>query len=482
MAFVTVKNLQISFPENGEKKEVVRGISFEIEKGEILGIVGESGSGKSLTSLALMHLLPENGRATAEELSFAGTDLRMLSENAWNSVRGKRISMVFQEPMTSLNPVLTIEKQVEEVLLLHEKEQFGKKKAARKEKVINALCEAGLKEPEELLGKYPHQLSGGMRQRVMIAMAMISAPELLIADEPTTALDAGTQDKILELFRYYRKTYGTTILFISHDLAVVEELCDRIIVLKDGKLAEEKPVAEQYEAEKTVGEETILSVHDVRLCYADQSFFGRKSVREVAEKVSFSLYRGETLGLVGESGAGKSTLCKAITGLIIPPEGEIRLATGVRRPQMVFQDPYSSLNPAKRIGWILEEPLKIKGGFTKKERKRLVIEALKEVELTEDHAGRFVRELSGGQRQRVAIALALMSRPDIIILDEPVSALDVAVREQILALLDRVKKEHGMSYLFISHDKDVVRRFCDRVLLLDKGMIKETDMGEQESF
>lgn len=475
MALVSVKNLRVSFAEEKDR-EVIQGISFQIERGEILGIVGESGSGKSMTSLALMHLLPADACSEAEEMTFAGEDLLTYREKDWQKLRGKRISMVFQEPMTSLNPVLTIGKQVEEVLLLHEKEQYAKKKEERKQRVMEALSEAGLKNVGELFGKYPHQLSGGMRQRVMIAMAMLAKPELLIADEPTTALDASTQELILNMFEYYRKTYGTAVLFISHDLTVVNRICDRVIAMKDGKIVSEAPEAKRYYGEKKSYTEEIMSVRNLRLRYRQDSFFGAGTLHEVTEDVSFCLYKGETLGLVGESGSGKSTISKALTGLLPIEHGEIFFAAGIRRPQMVFQDPYGSLNPAKRIGWILEEPLKLHGKFTKKERKRLVIQALKEVELTEEHLDRFVSELSGGQRQRVAIALALMSRPEIVILDEPVSALDVTVQEQILRLLARLKRDYGMSYLFISHDRDVVERFCDRVIVLADGRVcEETD-------
>jgi len=313
-----------------------------------------------------------------------------------------------------------------------------------------------------------------MRQRVMIAMAMMTKPELLIADEPTTALDADTQERVLELLSHYRKTYGTAILFISHDLSVVERICDRVLAVKDGKVSQEVLKAEKFTAPKERYAEEILSVQNLKLQYTETSFLGHERKQEVVDGVSFSLNRGETLGLVGESGSGKSTISRAICGLLPVKEGEICFAEGIQKPQMVFQDPYSSLNPAKTIEWILEEPLKIRK-VAKKERKRLVIEALKEVELGEMHAKRFVRELSGGQRQRVAIALALVTRPDIVVLDEPVSALDVTVQEQVLCLLARLKKEHRMSYLFISHDKDVVERFCDRVLVLSEKKVHEAN-------
>lgn len=499
MSLLRVKNLQVSFPDGKVQGEVLKGISFSMEQGEILGIVGESGSGKSMTSLAVMNLLPSGSFCRADEMVFEDKNLLELKSREWEEIRGNRISMVFQEPMTSLNPVLTIEKQVKEVLLLHQKGR--RDRSAEREKVLRALEEAGLKNASGLLKKYPHQLSGGMRQRVMIAMAMLAGPKLLIADEPTTALDAQTQDVILSLLKYYRKEYGTAILFISHDLKVVAELCDRVLVMNQGEIIEEGKTSDLFSApkedytkkllaaargttlftEKKVQGEPLLEIRNGKIQYTDVNFFGAKQTQEVIADVSFSLYRGETLGLVGESGSGKSTISKAITGLLSLEEGEVVFAPGVGRPQMVFQDPYGSLNPAKKIGWILEEPLKIKGKCSKKERKRLVIEALKGVELEESHADRYVRELSGGQRQRVAIAAALIQKPDIVILDEPVSALDVTVQEQILNLLARLKKEHDISYLFISHDKDVVRRFCDRVLVLRDGEVREEGMEEKHA-
>ncbi len=473
MSFITVKNLKVTFPKDDAQKEVLHGISFSLEKGEILGMVGSSGSGKSMTSLALMHLLPQGSVLEAEEMTLDGEDLLGLCEKDWQKLRGKKMAMVFQEPMTSLNPVLTVQAQLEEVLLLHGGKTYKKQKEKRKERAAEALKEAGLSNPEELLECYPHQLSGGMRQRVMIAMAMMSKPELLIADEPTTALDAETQEVILQLFEYYRKTYGTSILFISHDLKLVERFCDRVIAIKDGKLTGEIPVAERFQKGSGQYGEEILQVSHLQVSFKETSFFGKDTAKEVIADVSFSLHRGETLGLVGASGSGKTTISKAVAGLIPTEKGCVMRQKGIGRPQMVFQDPYGSLNPARTIGWILEEPLKIRGKIEKKERKRLVTEALKEVELTEEYAKRYVRELSGGQRQRAAIALALINRPDIVILDEPVSALDITIQEQILRLLERLKKEHGMSYLFISHDKDVVSRFCDRVLILKDGTVKE---------
>lgn len=517
MPLLTIKNLKIAFSIKKEtdgfftatgKQEVVHGIDLCLEQGQILGLVGESGSGKSVSSLSIMKLLPKDAEITAEEMTFDGIDLLSQTEEQWQSLRGDRISMVFQEPMTSLNPVLTIEKQVEEGLLLHEEAKYKNKEQLRRERVIEVLAEAGLPNPEELLKKYPHQLSGGMRQRVMIAIAMINRPELLIADEPTTALDAATQEIILDLLRYYCDTYKTAILFISHDLSLVARLCDRVLVLKNGKVVErgtkediffhpQKEYTRQLmEAAKgrqltgTDGTKTVfpgatvpvtaynavtplLQLKNATIQYREKTFFGKETITTAVKKVSFELYSGEILGLVGESGSGKSTISKALTGLLTLTTGELIQKQGIMAPRMVFQDPYGSLNPAKKIGWILEEPLKIRGGYTKEERKRLVREALKEVELEEAHAKRYVRELSGGQRQRVAIAAALIQKPEIVILDEPVSALDVTVQGQILELLYRLKEEHGMSYLFVSHDMNVIRQVCDRVIVLYRGEIVE---------
>ena len=513
MPLLDIKNLKISFQVKKEtdgffttigEQEVVHGIDLYVEKGQILGLVGESGSGKSVSSLSIMKLLPEDAKITADKMEFDGIELLSQTEAQWQALRGDRISMVFQEPMTSLNPVLTIEKQVEEGLLLHEEEKYKDNKELRRERVLEVLEEAGLSDPEELLKKYPHQLSGGMRQRVMIAIAMINRPELLIADEPTTALDAATQEIILELLKYYCDTYKTAILFISHDLSLVARLCDRVLVLKNGKVVERgtkddifyrpkqeytkklmaaakgKQLAGVDKAEETTHNnatdnvpEALLTLKNATIEYREKTFFGKEKITTAVKNVSFELYKGEVLGLVGESGSGKSTISKALTGLLPLTKGELIRAEGTGTPRMVFQDPYGSLNPAKKIGWILEEPLKIQGGYTKEERKRLVIEALKEVELEEAHAKRYVRELSGGQRQRVAIAAALIQKPEIVILDEPVSALDVTVQGQILELLYRLKEEHGISYLFVSHDMNVIRRVCDRVIVLYRGEIVE---------
>jgi len=516
MPLLDIRNLKITFQVKKDtdglfqtvgEQEVVHGIDLSLEKGQIIGLVGESGSGKSVSSLSILKLLPEDAKITAEAMCFDGIDLLSQTEEEWQALRGDRISMVFQEPMTSLNPVLTIEKQVEEGLLLHEEETYKENKELRRERVLEVLSEAGLSHPEELLSKYPHQLSGGMRQRVMIAIAMINHPELLIADEPTTALDAATQEIILDLLKYYCETYKTAILFISHDLSLVARLCDRVLVLKNGKVVERgtkeeifyhpqqeytkqlmaaakgkqlagiHPDAQEQSGTCGTAESSatpLIQLKNATIEYREKTFFGKEKITTAVKNVSFELFKGEVLGLVGESGSGKSTISKALTGLLPLTKGTLTRAKSTGTPRMVFQDPYGSLNPAKKIGWILEEPLKIQGGYTKEERKRLVRAALKEVELEEAHAKRYVRELSGGQRQRVAIAAALIQKPEIVILDEPVSALDVTVQGQILELLYRLKEEHGISYLFVSHDMNVIRRVCDRVIVLYQGEIVET--------
>lgn len=486
-----VKNLHVSLPNQGEQVEIIHGIDFHIEQGEMFGFVGESGSGKSMTALSLLGLLPNNAIVSAERMQFDGTDLLTQTQEQWQQLRGNQISIVFQEPMTSLNPVLTIENQVEEGLLLHGDAIYRTDKAARRNKVIEILKEAELPHPEQLLNAYPHQLSGGMRQRVMIAIAMLNRPKLLIADEPTTALDVATQEKVLALLSYYQKEYKTAVLFISHDLQLVHLLCDRIAVLKDGKVVEmgltEKLFLhpqQEYTKQlltstkislrtKTEHQCPVMTVTNASFEYVEKKIFKKDIKKKVLNHISFSLYEGEILGLVGNSGSGKSTLSKAITGLVSFSEGNLQFKQGYEHPQMVFQDPYGSLNPAKKIGWILEEPLKITKNYTQEERKQLVSKALLEVELTEDYANRYVRELSGGQRQRIAIACALICHPKIVILDEPVSALDVTVQDQILKLLCRLQKEHNISYLFISHDIEVIRRICDRVIILRDGTLSE---------
>ena len=503
------EHMTVAFHEDGEWDEVVKDANFTIQKGEILGVVGESGSGKSMTALAIMGLLKEHGRITEGRLIFDGKELTALSPKEYRALRGCEMSMVFQEPMTSLNPVFTVGKQMEEMLKLHPEVLDHK---AYRQTVLNALREAGLKEPEQLYGKYPHELSGGMRQRVMIAMAVILRPKLLIADEPTTALDVTIQAKILKLLKEINQKYGISILFISHDLNIIRKMCDRVIVMCKGEMVEQGSVTQIFEAPqqeytkkllhaalgelqadtgtepgKEVKKNHIIELEAVNVFYKEKGIRlqmlkkrlpGMAGYKHAVKDVTLHVREGEILGIVGESGSGKSSLAKAIVGLQAQVEGEIRL--GTETPQMVFQDPYGSLNPSKRIGWLLKEPLRLAcPGMTEEEREKRVDEILAKVDLPLRYKKRFPSELSGGQRQRVAIALALVLNRKLIVLDEPVSALDVTVQEQILELLLRLRREEGLSYIFISHDMQVIRRVCDYVCVMYQGEIVENAKTEQ---
>lgn len=493
-----VNNVSIGFADTKPMQMVVNNISFQVDQGEILGIVGESGSGKSMTALSIMGLHKDTARITSGEIIVEGNNLLSMSEKQKRSYLGKEIAMVFQEPMTSLNPVMKIGDQVSEMLAIHTR--LSRKE--QKEKTLEALLEVGLNNPEELYNKYPHELSGGMRQRVMIAMAMICKPKILIADEPTTALDVSVQAQILALLKKINKEHGVSIILISHDLGVIRTMCERTIVMSQGKIVEQGLVEDIFRNpkqeytkkliaavpsihKKKVETQTVvqspskvngqiskmLSVNGVNVYYYQNGRIRRGVKKQIVKQVSFHINEGEVVGIVGESGSGKSTLAKAIAGLNMLYEGEITCTE--TRPQMVFQDPYSSLNQAKKVQWILEEPLKIKGGYTKEERRLLVKEKLSEVGLLEEVGNRYVYQLSGGQRQRVCIAAALMLQSKFVILDEAVSALDVTIQRQILDLLMELKEKHCLTYLFISHDMNVINEICDRVIVMHDGKIVE---------
>jgi len=514
---LAVENLSVSFFVAGLQKRVTEGVSFSLKEGEILGIAGESGSGKSMTALAVMGLLPAEAVRECTDISFGGKSLcysgkkgKKKEEKARQALSGKEMAMIFQEPLTSLNPVLTIGRQMEEPLLLHTELT----KEQRKEEIIQALSRAELKHPEKLLALYPHHLSGGMRQRVMIAMAMMNKPRLLIADEPTTALDAVTEREIVELIRRQAKENNTAVLFISHDLSLLSSLCDRVMIMKDGRIVEEGETLRIFTAPEHAytkkllaaakggkreqallsQKETplLLSVKELSVRYKRSGLFAVKEENNVVSGVSFAVKEKEIFGIVGESGCGKSTLLKVIAGLhrefdgVVERRGQemrqqktVGKRTGKPGVSMVFQDPYTSLNPAKTVGWILEEPLRLNTDLKKEERRSRVKELLAETELPEDVIGRPVSELSGGQRQRVAIAAALITNPELVLLDEPVSALDVTVQVQILELLLRLQKEHGLTYVFVSHDMSVVRKICDRVMVMKDGMVVECGQTEQ---
>lgn len=489
MSLLEVKNLNVIFDSRRGVTHAVKDVSFCMEKGEILGIVGESGSGKSATSLAIMGLLPSTASYSGQ-LLMDGHDFVKMSFEELRHFKGDEVSMIFQEPMAYLNPLIRVGKQVEEMLTLHVHEEEHKNdpklsRAERKKKVLEMFELVELPEPEVTYKKYPHELSGGQQQRVMIAMALICDPQLLIADEPTTALDREVQDQIIELLKDINKKIGTAIIFVSHDLSVIRKLCQKVLVMYHGEIVERGTVQEIFDAPKNPYtqkliaaisderkyvlpnlEDAILQVKDLTTYYNVKSErFGARPYKKIITKgLSFDIKKGEILGLVGESGSGKSTLSRAILGLHKEIEGEIILHAD--NPQMVFQDSSACLNPVKKIGWILEEPLKNMTKLSPAERKARVLEMMKKVELGEEYLKAYPRQLSGGQKQRVNIALALISGSKFIILDEPVSALDVTIQEQILQLLLALQKEFDLSMLFISHDINVINRICDRVVYL----------------
>ena len=485
-----VKDLNIEFHDHSLPETVVYRFNLTMEEGDIVGVVGESGSGKTMSALAICGLLSRRDMKKEGEILFGGKELLTCSRSEMRELQGDDIAIIFQEPMTSLNPVKTIGWQVEEALRIH----TDMSKEERYERAIWALTEAELPNPEKVYDQYPHELSGGMRQRVMIAAAIVCHPGLLIADEPTTALDVTIQAEIIELLLKLNREHKTAILFISHDLSLVRKLCRRVVVMQNGYIVEQGnveqifqnpqqeytkhliasiPNCEDVKEEKDFsGEEVVLAATDIHVSYhSAQGVFGKSQEQNVLKGVSFDLHKGEVLGLVGESGCGKSTLAKVIVGLNRKYQGQISCAEG--SIQMVFQDPYSSLNPRKTIGWIMEEPLKIKGGYTREERRRKVQEMLQKVELDPEIADRYPRQLSGGQRQRVGIGLALMSEPKVLVADEPVSALDVTVQAQILKLLQKLKEEMGLAILFISHDLRVVYQLCDNIIIMEDGEIVE---------
>lgn len=485
-AILTVDNLRIAFSnDEGAPKEVVHGVSFRLMPGEKLGIVGESGSGKSVTALSVMHLLPENGAAIGDifvryedETGKHNVDMSHYNAKDMQRYRGAEIAMVFQEPMSSLNPMLRIESQMAE-MLTHGEEQWEKE--ALKARLTEALLEVDLTDTERILSSYPEMLSGGQRQRIMIAMAMLNHPKVLICDEPTTALDAETQEQILVLLNRLQRKYGTAILFISHDLSVVERICDRVLVFYNGVSVEEGAAKKIFNAPKEAytkrliaaakgaehaehmavprEEEPIVRVTDLSVSFGRKRKGGVTSYRtNVLKNYNLTVNRGEVYGIVGRSGSGKSTLAKCLCGLMKPTAGTIAIDGKVG---MVFQDPYGSLNPAKTVQWLLEEPLRIHK-VPKEEREARVREMLPAIGLSEEYGRRRVTELSGGQRQRVAIGIALMHKPDILVLDEPVSALDVTVQEQILSLLADLHDRYKLTYIFITHDREVMRRFATK--------------------
>lgn len=485
---IQIKNLSVDF----ENTRAVKNVNLKIADGEILGLVGESGSGKSVTALTLMGLMPEGAHMSEGEIYLDDVLLaragKPYDRKQFRRFQGCKMSMVFQEPMTSLNPSRRAGSQVEEVLKLHT--SLGKEE--RREKVLALFEAVGLQNPKRVYESYPHQLSGGMRQRVMIAMAIILKPSLIVADEPTTALDAEVQTQIVALLKEINQKQKNAMLFITHDLHLARSICHRVAVMKDGCVVEEGETRKLFEhpehsytkmllqavykqKKKTAMPDhqespNVLEVRNLNVYYKEGNgslFAGRKRHCAV-EDASFVIREGEVLGLLGESGCGKTSLCKAILHLNQDITGEIIHTTNA--PQMIFQDPYSSLNPCKTVGWLLEEPLRVKG-MDKESRRKEAYEMLQKIGLGEEYYDRKPAQLSGGQRQRVSIGQALITKPGLVIADEPVSALDVTVQAQILELMESLKEELKLSYLFISHDRRVMEQMCDRILQMKAGKI-----------
>ncbi|MCY4459541.1 MAG: ABC transporter ATP-binding protein [Albidovulum sp.] len=505
-ALLEVRNLSVQFRTLSGSLLAVRGSSFSVSRGETLAVVGESGSGKSVTARAIMRMLAETASISeTSEVYFKGRNLLKLSDIEMQRIRGDRITMIFQEPLTSLNPIYRIGDQVAEIILRHRKIS---KKNARSE-VVRLLDEVQIPDPEARASQYPHQLSGGQRQRVMIAMALANEPDLLIADEPTTALDVTVQAEILALLKDLQKSHGMAIMLITHDLGVVRKTSDRVCVMRRGEILEQG-LAEQIfnspkhpytrhlidsepsgrpdplpkDALEIIGGKGMKTVFKIK----HGSFFNRKTLDLVAvNDLSLSVRAGETLGIVGESGSGKSTLGMSLIRLQEPTAGEIKFQgrridklskqemRGFRTDlQVVFQDPFSSLNPRMIVRQIVAEGLVVNNiGASGKEREKLVREALDEVQLEPDSLDRFPNEFSGGQRQRIAIARAMVMRPKFILLDEPTSALDLSIQAQIIDLLRELRRKHDLSYLFISHDLKVVKALCHRVIVMRDGDVVE---------
>jgi peptide/nickel transport system ATP-binding protein len=471
---------------------ILRDVSLTVGRGEVVGLVGESGSGKSLTALSVLGLLPDGARLRGQVL-LDGRDLTALPERALCALRGAEIGLISQEPMTALNPVMSIGDQVAETLIVHRRASRRQARALAAER----LARVGLPPDRVPPSRYPHELSGGQRQRVAIAAAIALRPRLLIADEPTTALDVTTQAQILALLKGLVDEEGMSLLLITHDLAVVAGMADRVAVMQAGRIVESGPTDEVFrtlghpytrqlfaasahvpERHPRVGGSPLLEVRDAVRDYRlpRRGLLAAPTVMQAVAGVSFTLARGESLGLVGESGSGKSTLARAILGLEPLQGGEILLGGAPVRPgdprmQVVFQDPYGSFNPRHRVARLLSEPFHASGRPPDADDR--IVRALEAVGLDATDAAKFPHEFSGGQRQRIAIARALMTRPDLIVLDEPVSALDVSVRARILDLLADLQAQFGLSYLFITHDLHVVRAITDRVLVMRKGEIVE---------
>jgi len=507
MSVLKVADLSVSFKQDGRAHAAVRGVSFTIEKGETVALVGESGSGKSVTALSAVDLLPDSA-SIAGSVKYEGREMIGASKAELRAVRGNDISFIFQEPMTSLNPLHTLEKQLAESILLHQ----GLTGAAVRERIIELLKKVGIDDPEIRLKSYPHQLSGGQRQRVMIAMALANGPDLLIADEPTTALDVTIQAQILDLLAELKRSEGMSLLFITHDLGIVRRIADRVCVMKDGVIVESGATREifsnpQHSYTKTLlsaeatglpdpvpqGAPEIASATDLRIWFPIQRGLLRRTVGHIkaVNAATFRVRAGETVGIVGESGSGKTTLALAVMRLISSQGPVVFLGddiqgrkSGALQPlrrdmQIVFQDPYGSLSPRMTAEEIISEGLLVHGVEPGRDKTSMVSEIMDEVGLDPAMMHRYPHEFSGGQRQRIAIARAMILRPKLVVLDEPTSALDMTVQVQIVDLLRRLQAKYGLAYLFISHDLKVVRALAHQVLVMKTGDIVEAGPADQ---
>ena len=508
MSVLDIQNLTIALPAGAERARAASQVSFSVGKGEILCLVGESGSGKSVIAQGVMGLLPKNLPVTAGTISLLEENITRVNEARLRQLRTTRMSIVFQEPMTALNPVMTCGDQIDEVLRFHS----AMSASERRKRILEIIAETALPDPERMVASYPHQLSGGQRQRIMIAMALVLDPALLIADEPTTALDVTTQSQILNLILELQKRHGTGVLFITHDFGVVAEIAHRVAVLRLGELVEIgtrdevlkrprheytkmliasvpalKPVARVARPDTRV----VLQTSKLAKTYADRGWFGPRREVHAAEDVNLEVRRGQTLGIVGESGSGKSTVARCIVRLVDPSSGEIRIGgTEIatmgaaelrplrRKVQIVFQDPYRSLNPRRTVGEaIMEGPLNY--GVPRPEALERARKLLELVRMDASALTRFPHQFSGGQRQRICIARALAMEPELLVADEAVSALDVSVQAQVLELLEEIRTRLDLAMLFITHDLRVAAQICDQVAVMSKGRVVEYGPAEE---
>ncbi len=508
MSLLDVNNLKVSFRQDGEVSAAVKGVSFTVDRGETVALVGESGSGKSVTALSTVSLLGDSAMVEGS-VKYDGAEMIGATEDKLMEVRGNDISFIFQEPMTSLNPLHTIQKQMAESLALHQ----GLAGDAARDRIVELLNKVGIRDPEDRLDSYPHQLSGGQRQRVMIAMALANKPDVLIADEPTTALDVTIQAQILELLAELQKSENMGMLFITHDLGIVRRIADRVCVMKDGEIVETGITAEIFnnpqhpytrkllEAEPSghpdpvaADAEEVARTDHLKVWFPIQRGFLKRTVGYVkaVNDATFSVRAGETLGIVGESGSGKTTMALAIMRLIASEGGITFRDQDVRRwstrelrrlrkdMQIVFQDPFGSLSPRMTCQQIISEGLSIHNVDPHRAPRELVAEVMTEVGLDPASMDRYPHEFSGGQRQRIAIARAMVLRPKLLVLDEPTSALDMTVQVQIVDLLRDLQRKYGLAYLFISHDLKVVRAMSHKVIVMRNGDVVE--MGASEDL